>query len=151
MENEEAIRIFSPDAEYGFLSNYFECPIISKKIKWKSIEHYYQAQKFTGTIKEDQTRKLSSPDSDKCYAHSFQHLWRPDWDEVKIEIMREAVRDKFFQSAILAEELIATRSAILIEDSKKDFFWGISDGTGQNMLGKILMKVREELIEKSDI
>lgn len=65
--------------------------------------------------------------------------------------MREAVRDKFFQSAILAEELIATRSAILIEDSKKDFFWGISDGTGQNMLGKILMKVREELIEKSDI
>ena len=150
MNNKEEIRFFSPEKEYGFLSNYFESPIMLKKRKWKSVEHYYQAQKFAGTIHEDRVREIDSPNGAKSYAHSLHWLWRYDWEEVKIEVMREAVRAKFFQSAILANELLATGDAVLIENSKKDYLWGIGDGTGKSLLGKMLMEIREELMEQKE-
>jgi ribA/ribD-fused uncharacterized protein len=71
---------------------------------------------------------------------------RPDWEQVKILIMTSLVRDKFTRHQDLKEQLLATGDAELIEGNWwGDTFWGVCKGKGENHLGKVLMKVREEL------
>lgn len=78
-------------------------------------------------------------------------LPRPDWNEVKLDIMRKAVQAKFAQNKSLARRLLRTGMAELIEDSKSDAFWGMGrDGKGHNWLGRILMDVRQALAVKDE-
>ena len=71
---------------------------------------------------------------------------REDWDEVKNRVMLEIVRNKFKQNPELKEKLIATGDAYLEEGNWwGDRTWGVCNGVGENRLGKILMKVRDEL------
>ena len=71
---------------------------------------------------------------------------RKDWHHVKQQVMRKALRFKFTQNAHLKSVLLATGDATLIEHTKRDSYWGDGgDGTGQNMLGFLLMAVRKEL------
>ena len=71
---------------------------------------------------------------------------RDEWKEVKVQRMKDVALAKFSQHPSLAEQLLGTGDAILIEDSQVDAFWGIGKkGNGQNMLGKILMETREML------
>ena len=71
---------------------------------------------------------------------------REDWNEVKDDIMRRAVLRKFESNADIREILLNTGNEELIEQTTDDYYWGCgTDGTGKNMLGKILMEVREQL------
>ena len=73
------------------------------------------------------------------------HL-RPDWDQVKDQIMYEICKCKFTQNPTLKLMLIKTSDQELIEGNYwKDTYWGVCKGIGQNKLGKILMRLREEL------
>jgi len=70
---------------------------------------------------------------------------RPDWDAVKIGIMRQLLRDKFSEPK-LAEALLDTGDAELVEGNLwGDAFWGLCQGRGENMLGLLLMQVRSEI------
>lgn len=147
MSSAREIRFYNPSERYGFLSNFFVYAFYLDGRKWYTVEHYYQAQKFRGTSLEEHVRTLLRPGGAKNFAGLQAALWRPDWDTAKEEVMRSAVSAKFNQSAFLAEELLATGTAILIEDSPSDFFWGIGcDGTGRNILGKILEETRAALL-----
>jgi predicted NAD-dependent protein-ADP-ribosyltransferase YbiA (DUF1768 family) len=74
---------------------------------------------------------------------------RPDWGFVKDEIMFNGLLAKFSQNIQLKNLLLSTKNATIIENSPKDYYWGIGKkGTGKNMLGKLLMKVRSELSEE---
>ena len=65
--------------------------------------------------------------------------------------MRGLVLDKFLYNVKLADKLLATEDAILIEGNTwDDVFWGVCDGKGENWLGKILMDVRTELRRRED-
>jgi ribA/ribD-fused uncharacterized protein len=69
-----------------------------------------------------------------------------DWEQVKTEVMREAVLKKFLTHPDIREILLSTGDKLLVEDSPNDYFWGCGENkTGQNHLGQILMSVREEL------
>ena len=71
---------------------------------------------------------------------------RPDWEAVKDDVMRVAVRAKFTQHEELRELLLSTGDEALVEHTTNDAYWGDGgDGSGKNMLGKILMEVRAEL------
>lgn len=71
---------------------------------------------------------------------------RKDWESVKVDAMRRAVLAKFTQHAELREELLATGDAKIVEHTDRDDYWGDGgDGSGKNMLGRILMEVREAL------
>lgn len=71
---------------------------------------------------------------------------RKDWESVKDQIMRKAVLAKFTQHDDLQELLLSTGDAKLVEHTTNDSYWGDgSDGSGKNMLGRILMEVREQL------
>ena len=79
---------------------------------------------------------------------------RPDWDKVKDEVMLIAVRSKFSQHDDLRDLLLKTKNRELVEHTHRDSYWADGGegwdrkklGTGKNMLGKTLVKVREELM-----
>lgn len=113
---------------------------------WKTSEHYFQAHKFVDTPYLEQIRKLPTPKAAFDFARSHQSEVRSDWKIVRVDIMRKAVERKFQFNLEIREILLATGDVLLVEDSPVDFYWGCgSDRQGKNMLGKILMEVREKL------
>lgn len=71
---------------------------------------------------------------------------RSDWDSVKDSIMMFVLRCKFTQNSQIKNILISTYNSYLIEDSPRDSYWGIGKNKdGKNMLGQLLMALREEL------
>lgn len=71
---------------------------------------------------------------------------RSDWEQVKYDVMLDVVRAKFNQHPDLAQKLLATGDEELVEGNDwGDTYWGVCNGRGKNMLGKILMRVRAEL------
>ena len=75
---------------------------------------------------------------------------RPDWEEVKDDLMYQVCKAKFTQHPDLQEMLLATGNQELQEGNTwGDTYWGVCKGKGQNKLGKILMRIREELREEN--
>jgi predicted NAD-dependent protein-ADP-ribosyltransferase YbiA (DUF1768 family) len=71
---------------------------------------------------------------------------RPDWEEVKMNVMKKGLYAKFTQNPALLESLLSTGEREIIENSPYDSFWGCgSKGDGQNHLGKLLMRLRSHL------
>jgi ribA/ribD-fused uncharacterized protein len=113
---------------------------------WPTSEHYFQAQKFPETPYEEEIRRLKSPMAAAKMGRDRSLPLRPDWESVKDRIMREVVRAKFTQHPDLMEILLSTANSTLIEHTTNDSYWGDGgNGTGKNMLGRILMEVRAEL------
>ena len=147
MENKE-VKFYSVNEAYGAFSNFALYPIKIKGKTWPTSEHYFQAQKFKGTPRESRIRKVPSPMKAAQLGRSRKYKLRPDWEKVKDSVMYEAVRSKFTQYKELQELLLSTGEAKIIEHTENDNYWGDGgDGKGKNKLGKILMKIREELVK----
>jgi N-glycosidase YbiA len=140
------IRFYRLKEPYGEFSNFSPHPIELKGRVWPTTEHYFQAQKFAGTDHEEAVRLAASPMIAARMGRSRARPLRADWETVKDDVMREALRAKFTQHAALRALLLATGSADLIEHTKTDRYWADGgDGTGKNRLGKLLMELRREL------
>lgn len=126
--------------EYNFLSNMYECPIVYHGIKYRCAEAAFQAQKDLSRFNE--FIPLSGPEAK--YLGKKVKL-RPDWNEVKLNIMYNIVRNKFKQNPELAQRLKNISGPITEENTWNDTFWGVCNGTGNNYLGKILTKIRSEI------
>lgn len=139
----ELIEINEFQGKYRFLSNFWLVEVEFEGLVYPSVEHAYQAAKTTHLLGREIIRSQSSPGKAKRVGREVPI--RPDWEDVKLDIMEELVRDKFEHEG-LRKELLATGNAKLVEGNWwHDTFWGVCDGEGQNHLGKILMKVRKEL------
>lgn len=139
------INFYSTKDDFGCFSNFAAFPIELKGKVWPTSEHYFQAQKFAGTEHEESVRLAKSPIIAARMGRDRSRPLRPDWEAVKDDIMREAVRAKFLQHAELREILLATGNAAIVEHTANDSYWGDGgDGSGKNMLGRILMEIREE-------
>lgn len=143
------IKFYSHFKEYGVFSNFFEAGFFDENgLYFPTSEHYYHYHKFIRTNPEVAQKILDSSRASVAYRRSRQYKEEvdPDWDKIKVEVMRKAIYYKFTQNPDLKAKLLATKDAVLIEDSPRDYFWGIgADGSGQNMLGKLLMELRERL------
>ena len=144
--SKETINFYRTNDAYGCFSNFSAHPIRLKNKIWKTSEHYFQAQKFAGTEHEEELRLIVSPMAVAQMGRDRKRPLRQDWEVVKDDIMREALKAKFTQNEDLRKILLETEDAILVEHTKNDRYWGDGgDGSGQNMLGKLLMELREEL------
>ena len=95
---------------------------------------------------QEKIRQIASPMDAALEGRNRQNPLRSDWEEVKDEVMHQALRMKFSQNPDIAEELLATGDAIIIEHTRNDDYWADGgDGSGKNKLGLLLMQVREEL------
>jgi N-glycosidase YbiA len=146
MEKYDVIKFYSTKDEFGCFSNFAAYPIKLKGKVWPTSEHYFQAEKFAGSEYAEDIRLAKTPMIAARMGRDRSKKFRPDWEKVKDEIMYQAVKAKFTQHEDLQAILLSTENAELIEHTENDSYWADGgDGKGKNMLGKILMRVREEL------
>jgi len=141
-----AIRFFSTTGDYGAFSNFSAHAITLAGHRWPTTEHHFQASKFVGTPQFEEIRAARTPSVAAKLGRSRRFRLRPDWESVKLDVMRRAVDAKFRQHDDLRALLLSTCDEELIEDTDTDAFWGCgSDGKGRNMLGRLLMELRRSL------
>lgn len=135
------------DGKYSFLSNFYKCHIMYEGLHFSSTEAAFQAMKTLNDIERHKFENLSPSDAKKLGRHI---TLRPDWESVKDQIMLDILRIKF-SDPDLKEKLLSTGDSELIEGTTwHDNYWGncscskCKDKIGNNMLGKLLMQVREE-------
>jgi hypothetical protein len=140
------IHFYGTKDEFDCFSNFARYPIEIAGKLWPTSEHYFQGQKFAGTEHEEAIRLQNSATIAARIGRDRERPLRPDWEAVKDDIMREAVRAKFTQHADLRDMLLGTGDCEIVEHTERDRYWGDGgDGSGRNMLGRILMEIREEL------
>lgn len=138
-----AIESFSN--EYRFLSNFYPRSIIVGGWDWLSSEHAYQAAKSLLRHEWSMIQNCPSPGSAKRMGRRM--TLRPDWDTFRLLAMGEILEAKFTQHPDLKLKLIMTNPIELIEGNQwGDTYWGVCKGIGENNLGKLLMKLRSELL-----
>ena len=129
--------------EYRFLSNFWFVDVEFEGIVYPSIEHAYVAAKTLDESKRLEISKVRTPGEVKRLGRSLE--LREDWEDVKLDVMKELVTKKFNNSK-LKRQLLATKDQELVEGNTwGDTFWGVCRDKGSNHLGKILMQVRQEL------
>ena len=134
------------DGEYAFLSNFYPCRVyMGDSINYPSVEHAFQAMKSTD-LSERAEVSLAKHPADAKKAGKRLKL-RSSWEDMKVDVMRQAVRSKFLDNAGMRKKLQSTGDAVLIEGNHHgDRFWGV-DGYGENMLGRLLMELRQDINE----
>jgi ribA/ribD-fused uncharacterized protein len=140
------INFYSSRGEFGCFSNFSRHPVKLEGHVYPTSEHYYQSKKFEGTKHESEVRKASGPMEAARLGRDKRKPLRRDWESVKDNIMYKVLKAKFTQHEDLKQTLLNTGDNILCEHTENDFYWADGgDGSGKNMLGKLLMKLRSEL------
>lgn len=154
------ICFHNPDEENGFLSNWFLAFFCLNDMKFSSVEQYMMYSKarcFKDIVVAEQIMKTNDVATIKSLGRSVSHYDDVIWSQVREKIVFDAVKAKFSQNADLQQLLLNTGDAILAECAVKDLIWGIglsmkdpnrfdmNKWRGENLLGKVLMKVREIL------
>lgn len=147
MTDRKIIDSFTLGSGYAFLSNFHPSTITVDGKAYPTVEHAYQSYKTLNEESREMIRKAKDPSIAKKLGRGVE--MRPDWEAVKEELMCDFIRKKF-ESPFLADLLIKTEdSELIFGNTWNDRVWGICRGTGENLLGKILMKVRQELKKSS--
>ncbi|MVP02566.1 NADAR family protein [Paenibacillus lutrae] len=140
------IKFYKVSDEYGCFSNFSPHGFIKDNRYWLTSEHYFQAQKFQDLDIQETIRLAESPMIAAKMGRNKNNPLRSDWESIKDDVMRSAVYSKFLNNEDIKAVLLSTREKEIIEDTTKDYYWGCGkDGSGKNMLGRILMEVREKL------
>lgn len=141
-----AIYFYKINDEFGCFSNFAHYNFELDGKKWMTSEHYFQAQKFRGTEYEEVIRLLDNPMKAAEMGRNRDLPLIEGWEQIKDDVMRKAVYAKFTQNKKIRDILISTGKEIIIEKTTDDYYWGCGkDGCGKNMLGIILMEVREKI------
>lgn len=156
MSDEKRILFQSKAApEFRWLSNFHLC-----KITWTaqeglrdfhSVEHIYQC--FKATTSEDFEHVYAAMTPSEARKRGQAITCGPKWEEQRDAVMEMCVTQKFKQNPELLEMLLLTDGFELVEfapwDKHGPSYWGVNkEGKGENKLGKILMKVREDLLKE---
>jgi ribA/ribD-fused uncharacterized protein len=149
----ECVSFRKTNEPFGGLSNMAGgFPLRVNGVLIHSSEALYQACRFPHLPDIQQLiLREKSPMTAKMVSKPHRHRSRKDWDRIRVRVMRWVIRvklamhwDKFSQL------LLATESRAIVEDSRRDDFWGAlhrgeDSLVGMNVLGRLLMELREEL------
>lgn len=148
---EAEIRFYRANEKpYGVFSNLYRCKIIFEGEEFATSEHAYQAGKARKEAVREWILSAPSPGLVAMAAHGL-YTWdiAPDWSKVKFDRMRGVLYAKFTQHPELKEILLSTGNARLVEsatvDNPVNRLWGEVNGKGKNMLGVLLMELRDAL------
>ena len=149
---------------WSFLSNFFPCKITYQGITYPSTEHYYVAMKvntdqlingrmYPVADVREMISKVATPGQVKRFGRSL--TLRKDWDDVRLKVMEWCLREKFLKNEELKEMMIQTGDEELIEGNYwHDCYFGVCScpkcgNKGENNLGKLLMKIRNEIKDQN--
>ena len=134
--------------EFYCLDNFSAFKFNYKGKTYLTVEHAYQSLKFKNTDSnvEQEIINSNSPYDAKKIAYEHSDKFSKDFDRYKVELMEELLRAKLEQNPYVKQKLLETKDYLICEDSPIDNFWGIgNDRKGQNIMGKLWMKIRDEI------
>ena len=142
-------KILFYEDKYYLFSNFSAHTVTYHGQLYPTSEHAYQAAKFeSGEIRKAIMRAQSPLEAKHLANDVYREQRRSDWDDVKVDVMYQIVKAKLLQQTEVRDALMETLDEEIIENSPIDYFWGCGeDGTGENQLGKVWMKLRKELRE----
>lgn len=146
-------RVFFYEQDFYVLSNFSAFTIQWKGLRFDTSEAVYHWEKFNNPDLTPYERDVLesirlAPSAHEAFKIGQEHkrLRRPDWDNVKVDIMRQILRAKAEQHEYVYRKLLATGDRDLVENSWRDDYWGWGPNRdGQNMLGKLWMELRDEI------
>lgn len=137
------ILFYSRDEKYGWLSNFERSQQVVDDVKYPTNEHFYQSRKANDDALQEWIINAPTPFAAMMAGRCLRKKETvEDWEKIKFDVMLTGLRAKFTDNGPLRIKLIETGDAALHENSPTDMIWGIK---GQDMLGKLLMQVREEM------
>jgi N-glycosidase YbiA len=138
------IHFYTP--QFYVLNNFSAHAIEFRGELYPTAEHAYQASKCTDPDGQNAIRNARSPLLAKILANdTYKAAKDPDWESKKVAVVEEILRAKLAQHPEACEALRESGHEDIVEDSPTDYFWGEgADGSGQNVLGKLWMKLRDE-------
>lgn len=141
--------ITSFQGEFRFLSNFWPATVELDGEIYPTVEHAYQAAKTNDPAERALVRSAPTPGKAKRMGRSVTK--RLDWDAVKVGVMKDLLQQKFAEGdPNLTELLLSTGMTRLVEGNTwGDRFWGVCNGKGENVLGRLLMKVRADIRRRS--
>jgi len=144
-------KIFFYPKEFYVFDNFSSFQVEWQGILWPTSEHAYQAAHFKHTAPEifEKIRLARSAHDAFKIAKANSDKHPPDWETIKIDIMKDILRHKIDQHPYVLKKLLESGSREIIEDSWRDSEWGWGEQRdGQNKLGKIWMDLRNEYVNK---
>ena len=146
-ENGSSIEFSSKSPSFNELSNFHKAKFLLDGKEWPTVEHYFQAQKFSSSPEyQEKIRAAPQPAKAKSLGASKEFPIRNDWDTYRDEVMRKAIKAKFEQNSNLKQLLLSTENRGLLEDTN-DAYWGQGrNKKGKNRLGLLLMELRDSLV-----
>lgn len=147
-QNQQNMAVAFRD-KLAFCSNFYHHQFIYKDLIFRTSEHAFQWAKCKNESDKIKILEATTPSEAKKIGKTVELI--DDWDVVRLGIMYEILKCKFdiHNSPVLATELILTGDQELVEHNTwHDYFWGKCNGQGENWLGKILMRIRDELNDK---
>lgn len=146
METPNIIKFCQTNEAFGELSNFYKSPFVIDSITYKTVEHYYQSQKFKHSqyhmnlvINSETAREAAKIGRNRSFPLD------PEWETIKENVMMTGLKYKF-QIKYFKNILKNTGDAQIIEHRKADKYWADGgDGSGKNRLGILLMQLREEM------
>ena len=143
---QKEINFYFRKKKYGWLSNFERCTEEVSNVWYQTNEHFYQSQKSPDYDIRRWIISAPNPYLAMCAGRSLREGKElvENWESKKVDVMLKGLRAKF-KDPELRKELLATGDAKIHEDSPTDMFWGKK---GKDMLGKLLMQVREEIKEE---
>lgn len=142
-----SILFYETDKAYGCFSNFSRHAVAIDGTTWSTTEHFFQAAKFIDPADIAAVHAAGTPFLAAQMGRERHRSFRSDWEAVRDGVMLQALRAKFTQHPALREILLSTRGATLVEHTANDRYWADGgDGSGRNMLGILLARVRDELV-----
>lgn len=134
--------------EFSVFDNFSSFKVLVDGVLYSTVEHAYQTYKFIESAPDVAKQIMdcySAHDAQKI-AYANKDKQRKDWDDVKLDVMEKLLRLKLEQNPYVKKKLLQTKDYLICEDSPKDSFWGIGPNrNGRNELGKLWMKLRDEM------
>lgn len=128
----------------SFCSNFYNCPVVYEGKLYNSSEHAFMSAKTDDPTIKEQIRACKTPAEAKALGRSIP--LPKDWDTNRVKVMLDVLIAKFSQNQDLLTKLKQVKDEDLIEINEwHDYFWGVCNDKGVNMLGRLLQVVKYTL------
>ena len=143
------IEFYKEFGELGYLANYSNHGFTKNGIFYKTVEHYYQSEKFNDPEIKNKIINADTPKEASNIGRDRNLKRIDDFKSIKNQVMFDGILEKFRQNRDIAYKLIETRNKKIAEATIDEYYWGIGkDKSGKNVIGDILVRVRERIKEE---
>ncbi len=140
------IEFYKEFGELGYLANYSNHGFYKNGIFYKTVEHYYQSEKFDNPEIKKRIIDAPTPKEASNIGRDRSNKRKENFKDIKNQVMFCGVLEKFRQNRNIAYKLIETRNRSIAEATIDEYYWGIGkDKSGENVIGSILVMVREKI------